>query len=128
MKLLALALLLGTSSVYGGYGDYDSSSKVYSKPKEKKCNVGAINMFYGDDYMIPRGFQICDGSNTTPDLRDRFPVGAGQQFPYGNTGGGAYTYLSVDQMPEHGHKLKDVKVSYDGIHKHDASGSVTNEG
>ena len=36
---------------------------------------------------IPSGWQICDGTNGTPDLRDRFIVGSGNTYAVGNTGG-----------------------------------------
>ena len=29
---------------------------------------------------MPEGFALCDGSNGTPDLRDRFIVGAGTEY------------------------------------------------
>ena len=36
---------------------------------------------------IPSGYYLCDGTNGTPDLRDRFVVGAGSSYAVGNTGG-----------------------------------------
>lgn len=37
--------------------------------------VGTIKMFYGGAPSIPYGWSICDGSNGTPDLRDKFILG-----------------------------------------------------
>lgn len=37
---------------------------------------------------IPAGWQLCDGTNGTPDLRDRFVVGAGSIYAVDETGGG----------------------------------------
>lgn len=37
---------------------------------------GTVKMFYGIAANIPVGWQICDGTNGTPDLRNRFPAGA----------------------------------------------------
>jgi hypothetical protein len=37
--------------------------------------------------LIPEGWTICNGSNGTPDLRDRFILCAGITFPQGETGG-----------------------------------------
>lgn len=37
--------------------------------------------------QIPAGFVICDGTHGTPDLRDRFIVGAGNTYDPGDTGG-----------------------------------------
>lgn len=48
---------------------------------------GLIAIWSGAIADIPAGWQICDGTNGTPDLRDRFVVGAGAQFDPGDTGG-----------------------------------------
>lgn len=37
---------------------------------------------------IPEGWQLCDGTNGTKDLRDRFILGAGSTYPFNTTGGG----------------------------------------
>lgn len=75
---------------------------------------GLISMFSGD--VIPDGWALCNGSNGTPDLRDRFIVMAGSK--YKGTGGGATTTdsatvsgnvsigstaLTVAQIPSHTH-------------------------
>lgn len=36
---------------------------------------------------IPNGWALCDGTNGTPDLRNRFIVGAGATYAVGATGG-----------------------------------------
>ena len=36
---------------------------------------------------IPTGFVLCDGNNSTPDLRDRFIIGAGNNYNVDDTGG-----------------------------------------
>ena len=38
---------------------------------------GAIIMWSGAANAIPTGYVLCNGSNNTPDLRNRFVVGAG---------------------------------------------------
>lgn len=40
--------------------------------------VGGIIMWSGNGASIPTNWAFCDGSNSTPDLRDRFIVGAKQ--------------------------------------------------
>ena len=40
--------------------------------------TGVIVMWSGTVATIPSGWLICDGSNSTPDLRDRFIIGARQ--------------------------------------------------
>lgn len=57
----------------------------------------------------PPGWAICDGSNGTPDLRDRFIVGAGNGMRH-NTAGGANSQsirLSVANLPPHNHSICD---------------------
>jgi hypothetical protein len=48
---------------------------------------GAILMWSGSIAAIPPSFVLCDGTNGTPDLRDRFIVGAGSSFAPLATGG-----------------------------------------
>ena len=48
---------------------------------------GLISMWSGSIGSIPSGWVICDGTNATPDLRDRFIVGAGSTYSVAATGG-----------------------------------------
>lgn len=48
---------------------------------------GVIVMWSGSIAAIPTGWVICDGTNSTPDLRDRFVVGAGSSYAVAATGG-----------------------------------------
>lgn len=48
---------------------------------------GVIVMWSGAIGDIPEGWALCDGTNGTPDLRDRFIIGAGGSYSVGNTGG-----------------------------------------
>jgi hypothetical protein len=50
---------------------------------------GMIMMWSGSIVSIPSGWALCNGSNGTPDLRDRFVVGAGSTYNPGATGGSA---------------------------------------
>jgi hypothetical protein len=50
---------------------------------------GAIIMWYGAVTAIPLGWALCNGSNSTPDLRNRFVVGAGSTYAVAATGGTA---------------------------------------
>ena len=49
--------------------------------------AGMIMIWSGAANAIPSGFTLCDGNNSTPDLRDRFVVGAQNSYSVGNTGG-----------------------------------------
>ena len=51
--------------------------------------AGVITMWSGTIATIPSGWLLCDGTNSTPDLRNRFIVGA-----YSDTSGVAYTTIT----------------------------------
>lgn len=48
---------------------------------------GGIIMWSGAIVDIPSGWNICDGTNGTPDLRDRFVIGAGSTYAVDDIGG-----------------------------------------
>jgi len=66
---------------------------------------GGIIMWSGALGQIPDGWALCDGTNGTPDLRDRFVVGAGSSYAKGQTGGEPAHVLTVAEMPSHSHTL-----------------------
>jgi hypothetical protein len=59
--------------------------------------TGMIIIWSGSIGSIPTGWLICDGTNSTPDLRNRFIIGAGSTYPVSATGGNANTTLPVHQ-------------------------------
>lgn len=62
--------------------------------------AGIISMWSGASNAIPTGYALCDGSNSTPDLRNRFVIGAGSTYAVGSTGGSADAIV-----PAHTHAL-----------------------
>lgn len=50
---------------------------------------GIITLWSGSIVSIPDGWVLCDGNNNTPDLRNRFVVGAGDTYDPEDTGGSA---------------------------------------
>lgn len=72
---------------------------------------GIICMWSGASNAIPNGWALCNGSNDTPDLRNRFIVGAGSSYDVGDTGGSNSVTLSTSQIPSHTHSI--------GSHSHD---------
>jgi hypothetical protein len=50
---------------------------------------GMIMLWSGSIASIPSGWLLCNGSSGTPDLRNRFVVGAGSTYSVGGTGGSA---------------------------------------
>ena len=70
---------------------------------------GIIMLWSGSSASIPAGWQICDGTNSTPNLRDRFVVGAGTTYAVGATGGSAdsivvsHTHTATSAVTDPGH-------------------------
>lgn len=52
-----------------------------------KVVKGMITVWSGAIVAIPSGWALCDGNNETPDLRDKFIVGAGDSYAPAATGG-----------------------------------------
>jgi hypothetical protein len=73
--------------------------------------AGGIIIWSGSTGSVPAGWLLCDGTNGTPDLRDRFIVGAGNTYAVNATGGSAdaivvshtHTATSVVTDPGHNH-------------------------
>lgn len=69
-------------------GNVDMSGKVY-EAGHVLLPPGIIAMWAGTVALVPAGWRLCDGTAGTPDLRDRFIVGAGGSYAPGLTGGSA---------------------------------------
>lgn len=72
-------------------------------PPPNNPPLGSIVMFSGDIDHLPAGWNCCDGTNGTPDLRDLFIVGAGKSYNPGQTGGLNEVTLEPEQIPPHTH-------------------------
>ncbi len=70
--------------------------------------VGGIIMWSGSVAGIPGGWRLCDGGAGTPDLRNRFVIGAGSGYSPGNVGGASTATLTTAQMPSHSHSYVDT--------------------
>ena len=71
--------------------------------------VRSIIMWSGtpaDALLIPSNWKICDGTNGTPDLRNRFVVGAGDDYDLDETGGTTSFSLVANNIPEHQHQFR----------------------
>jgi hypothetical protein len=83
--------------------------------------AGMIAKWNGTVATIPAGWALCNGANGTPDLRDRFIVGAGNSYTPGNLGGAATVALAIANLPAHNHGVADpghAHSVYDPGHNH----------
>lgn len=87
--------------------------------------TGMISLWYGSIGSVPAGWYLCDGSNGTPDLRDRFIVGAGSTYSVNATGGSADASVVA-----HTHTATSTSTVTDPGHLHNwgavASGDIGN--
>jgi len=71
--------------------------------------TGCILLWSGSTGSIPATWYLCDGTNGTPDLRDRFIVGAGNTYAVNATGGSAdatvvtHNHTATSTVTDSGH-------------------------
>ena len=80
--------------------------------------TGAIFLWSGSIGAIPSGYVICDGTNSTPDLRDRFVIGAGNTYAVAATGGStdaivvSHTHTATSTVTDPGHTHTNNAITY----------------
>lgn len=82
---------------------------------------GGIIIWSGSTGSVPATWFLCDGTNGTPDLRDRFIIGAGNTYAVNATGGTAdaivvshtHTATSVVTDPGHDHATHGQGTIFD---------------
>ena len=93
---------------------------------------GMIMMWNSTAATIPTGWQLCNGTNGTPDLRGKFIIGstgdASGLYYTGTTGGAAGVALTVDNLPSHTHDLSSSGTATAGGHSHTATTTATDAG
>jgi microcystin-dependent protein len=85
--------------------------------------------YFGSVTSIPNGWQLCNGTNGTPDLRGKFVVGLDQESDdyesIGDTGGEASHTLSEQEMPQHTHSGSTNSA---GSHSHSGTAAGPYDG
>lgn len=82
--------------------------------------TGLIAAWSGSIGSIPSGWAICNGLNGTPDLRDKFIVGAGSTYSVAQTGGSAdsivvsHTHTATVTDPGHFHSISPAVFGISG--------------
>ncbi|MCK9571208.1 hypothetical protein M0R72_19825 [Candidatus Pacearchaeota archaeon] len=112
------------------YTDFDADKldgQHFSDLVASVMPLGAIMIWSGTDAAVPTGWHICDGGTyggkASPDMRDRFVIGAGGSYAVGATGGPA-TYdgtilptgtvtvgnhqLTTTELPAHNHTFEEL--------------------
>lgn len=85
--------------------------EIKNKVKEQKYEIktpfvkGMIVDWYGSFDNVPKGWKICNGKDGTPDLRDKFIIGAGNKFKEKEIGGAEEHTLAENEIPKHQHKV-----------------------
>jgi hypothetical protein len=89
-------------------------------PAATPIPVGGILLWSGSIGSIPAGYALCNGNNGTPDLRDRFIVGAGSTYAVNATGGSAdavvvsHTHTATVTDPGHLHTIGTADGNFPG--------------
>ena len=78
---------------------------------------GVIVMWSGQTTAIPTGWALCDGTNGTPNLIDKFIMGASASNET-TTGGANSRTLSTANIPNHTHSFSGT-TNTTGAHTHD---------
>ena len=99
---------LPTSSISGV--TVGSTVPAPGSAQNESLPIGSIVIWSGTVASIPTGWQICDGTNGTPDLRDKFIVGAGNNYSVGGKGGEATHTLTTAEMPPHIHNMEGFQI------------------
>jgi hypothetical protein len=82
--------------------------------------TGGIIIWSGAANAIPSGWLLCNGSSGTPDLRNRFVVGAGSTYAVAATGGSAdaivvsHTHTATSSVSDPGHAHSYINPATSG--------------
>ena len=89
---------------------------------------GCIVLWSGSIASIPSGWLLCNGSSGTPDLRDRFVVGAGSTYAVAATGGSANAVVvsHTHTITDSGHTHTPNLANGGGGFGNDSANWVTN--
>lgn len=96
-----------------------STTKTVHKLTRVEAPSGLIVMWSGPFADIPSGWVLCNGQNGTPDLRDRFILGASKKT--GEVGGSHSRKLTEENTPSHDHAIGGSTKEQITDHQHDIS-------
>lgn len=99
-------LIATYDNLYGILGTVPAVSQPFT--------TGMIILWSGSVGSVPSGWQLCNGQNGAPDLRDSFIVGAGNSYSVGQTGGStdaivvSHTHTAIVTDPGHNHTYQEA--------------------
>jgi len=124
---LTVASTLTANSSVGTAGQLLTSRGAGLSPQWTTLTAfvsGMIMMWSGSIATVPSGWYVCDGNNSTPDLRNKFVIGSGTGATYavGATGGSAdavvvshtHTATSSVSDPTHNHPTQGFTGNLSG--------------
>jgi microcystin-dependent protein len=114
---------LGTNTTQLATTAFVNASILYAVP------AGVITLWSGSIASIPTGWSLCNGSSGTPDLRDRFVVGAGTTYAVNATGGANTVTLDATMIPAHTHTVSATGTTSteSANHSHTFSGTTSGQ-
>ncbi len=71
----------------------------------------------------PLTWSLCDGTNGTPDLRNKFILSAGISNTLGQVGGASSATMTMNNMPKHDHNYSAARMGI--LQKYMTSLSIT---
>lgn len=116
------ATVTGTLTATSFSGDGSALTGIEGVP------TGVIAMWSGTNSNIPSGWALCDGTNSTPDLTDRFILGRASGSNTNNTGGANTVTLATGNLPAHTHSSGNIATDSAGAHTHTLSGNTSSAG
>ena len=111
----------------------DGSNIRLARTTGERFPVGAIVMWSGAIGDIPTGWLLCNGQPGTPDLRDKFIVGAGSSYAVAAMGGSkdaivvSHTHTATVTDPGHGHEFLYSTATQSSANQRPQGGFVLNE-
>jgi len=101
---------LGASATATTQSANDNSTKVATTAYVASAGIpsGGIIIWSGASNAIPSGWYLCNGSNNTPNLVNKFIVAAGSTYAVGDTGGNKDAIVV-----SHSHSINDSGHSHD---------------
>jgi microcystin-dependent protein len=95
--------ILGTEEFTIDNSVMSGTIMAYYSPTDnnKQLNQATIDII--NNRIRPFGWVVCDGKNGTPNLLDKFILGAGQSTQIGMSGGSNTITLTQNNLPAHKH-------------------------